>query len=101
VIQVFPQTKVRKNSKVGFTQMDKDRNLQNRVGIQMSEIQIVKVKETAKEGKNWKSKATEKKRNVNDGLVSILHRDSNPTANPPGTKLLRRKNSDINEVKKI
>jgi hypothetical protein len=99
VIQVFPQTKVRKNSKVGFTQMDKDRNLQNRVGIQMSQIQIVKVKETAEEGRNWKSEAAEKKRNVNDGLVSILRRDSNPTTNPPGTKLLRRKNSDIDEVK--
>jgi hypothetical protein len=96
---VFPQTKVRKNSKVGFTQMDKDRNLQNRVGIQMSQIQIVKVKETAEEGRNWKSEAAEKKRNVNDGLVSILRRDSNPTTNPPGTKLLRRKNSDIDEVK--
>jgi hypothetical protein len=67
----------------------------------MSQIQIVKVKETAKEGRNWKSKATEKKRNVNDGLVSILRRNSNPMANLPGTKLLRRKNSDIDEVEKI
>jgi CO dehydrogenase nickel-insertion accessory protein CooC1 len=98
---MFPQTKVRENSKVGLTQMDKDRNLQNRVGIQMSQIQIVKVKETMKERRNWKSKAAEKKRNVNDRLVSILRRNSNPTANPPGTKLLRRKNSDIDEVEKI
>jgi hypothetical protein len=67
----------------------------------MSQIQIVKVKETAKEGRNWKSKAAEKKRNVNDGLVSILRRNSNPTANPLGTKLLQRKNSDIDEVEKI
>jgi hypothetical protein len=81
--------------------MDKDRNLQNRVGIQMSQIQIVKVKEIVKEGRNWKSKAVEKKRNVNDGLMSILHRDSNPTTNPPGIKLLRRKNSDNDEVEKI
>jgi hypothetical protein len=34
VIQILPQTEVRKNSKVGLTQMNKDRNLQNRVGIQ-------------------------------------------------------------------
>jgi hypothetical protein len=101
VIQVFPQTKVRENSKVGLTQMDKDINLQDRIGIQMSQIQIVKVKETAKEGRNWKSKAAEKKRNVNDGLVSILRQDSNPMANPPETKLLRRKNSDIDKVEKI
>jgi hypothetical protein len=54
-----------------------------------------------KEGRNWKSKAAEKKRNINDGLVSILRRDSNPTSNPLGTKLLRRKNSNIDEVEKI
>jgi hypothetical protein len=49
MIQVLPQTKVMKNPKVGFAQMNKNRNLQNRVRIQMSQIQMVKVKETAKE----------------------------------------------------
>jgi hypothetical protein len=38
VIQVLPQTEVRKNSKVGLAQMNKDGNLQNRVGIQVSQI---------------------------------------------------------------
>ena len=101
MIQVLPQTEVRKNSKVGFTQMNKDRNLQNRVGIQMSQIQIVKVKETAKEGRNGKSKAADKKRDVNNGLVGILCRDSNPTTNPPRAKLLRRKNSDRDKMEKV
>jgi hypothetical protein len=101
VIQILSQTEVRKNSKVGLTQMNKDRNLQNRVGIQVSQIQIVKIKETAKDGRNGKSKATDKKRDVNNGLMGILCRDSNPTANPPRTKLLRRKNSDIDKVEKI
>jgi hypothetical protein len=99
MILVLPQTEVRKNSKVGFTQMNKDINLQNRVGIQVS--QIVKVKETAKEGRNGKSKATDKKRDVNNGLVGILCRDSNPTTNPPRAKLLWRKNSDRDKVEKI
>jgi hypothetical protein len=101
MIQVLPQTEVRKNSKVGFTQMNKDRNLQNRVGIQVTQIQIVTVKETAKEGRNGKSNATDKKRDVNNGLVGILCRESNPTTNPPRTKLLRRKNSDRDMVEKI
>jgi hypothetical protein len=57
MIQVLPQTKVRENSKVGFAQVKKDINLQNRVGIQVSQIQMVKVKETAEEGRNGKSKA--------------------------------------------
>jgi hypothetical protein len=97
VIQILPQTEVRKNSKVGLAQMNKNRNLQIRVGIQVSQIQIVKVKETAKEERNGKSKAADK----NNGLVSILCRDSNPTTNPPRAKILWRKNSDIDKVEKI
>jgi hypothetical protein len=101
MIQVLPQTDMRKNSKIGFAQMNKNRNLQNRVGIQVSQIQIIKVKETMKEGRNGKSKATDKKRDVDNGLVGILCWNSNPTANPPRAKLLRRKNSDRDKVEKI
>jgi hypothetical protein len=101
VIQILPQTEVRKNSKVGLAQMIKDRNLQNRVGIQVSQIQIVKVKETAKEVRNGKTKAADKKRDVNNGLVSILYRDSNPMTNPPRAKLLRRKKTNIDKAEKI
>jgi hypothetical protein len=67
----------------------------------VSQIQIVKVKETAKEGRNGKSKATNKKRDVNNRLVGILRRGSNPTTNPPRAKLLRRKNSDRDKMEKI
>jgi hypothetical protein len=67
----------------------------------VSQIQIVKVKETVKEGRNGKSKAADKKRDVNNGLVGILCRDSNPTTNPPRAKLLQRKNSDSDKVEKI
>jgi hypothetical protein len=101
MIQVLPQTEVRKNSEENLTQMNKNRNLQNRIGVQMSQIQTIKVKETAKEGRNGKSKATDEKRDVNNGLVGILRWDSNPTANPPRTKFFRRKNSNINKVEEI
>jgi hypothetical protein len=101
MIQVLSQTEVRENSKVSFAQVNKDRNLHNRVGIQVSQIQMVKVKETAKEGRNGKSKAADKKRDVNNGLVGILCRDSNPTTNLPRAKLLRRKDSDGDKMEKI
>jgi hypothetical protein len=81
--------------------MNKNRNLHNRVGIQMSQIQMVKIKEAVKERRNRKSKATDKKRNVNNGLVSILCRDSNSTTDPPRAKLLWRKNSDRDEMEKV
>jgi hypothetical protein len=92
---------VGKNSEVGLAQMNKDRDLQNGIGIQMSQVQIIKVKETAEEGRNGKSKAADKKRNINNRLVGILCRDSNPMTNPPRTKLFRRKNSNIDKVEEI
>jgi hypothetical protein len=92
---------VGKNSEVGLTQMNKDRNLQNGIGIQMSQVQIIKVKETVEEGRNGKSKAADKKRNINNGLEGIFCWNSDPTANPPRTKLLRRKNSNIDKMEEI
>jgi hypothetical protein len=80
---------MRQNSKIGFAQVNKNINLQNRVGIQMSQIQTVEIKETTKERRNRKSKVADEKRNVNNGLVGIFSRDSNPTTDPPRAKLLR------------
>jgi hypothetical protein len=67
----------------------------------MSQVQIIKVKETAEEGRNGKSKAADKKRNIDNRLVGIFCRNSDSTANPPRTKLLRRKNSHINKTEEI
>jgi hypothetical protein len=92
---------VGKNSEIGLTQMNKDRNLQNGIGIQMSQVQIVKVKETAEEGINGKNKAEDKKRNIDNRLVGIFYWNSNPTTNLPRTKFLRRKNSNIDKAEEI
>jgi hypothetical protein len=81
--------------------MDKNRNLQNGTGIQVGQIQAIEIKETAEERRNGKSKAADKKRNINDGFVGVFCQNSNPTADPPGTELLRRKNSDGYEMKKV
>jgi hypothetical protein len=62
---------------------------------------MIEIKETAKKGRNRKSKSANEKRNVNNGLVGVLYRDSDPTADPPRTKLLRRKNSDGDKMKKV
>ena len=67
----------------------------------MGQIQAIEIKETAEERRNGKSKAADKKRNINDGFVGVFYRNSNPTIDPPGTELLRRKNSDGYEMKKV
>jgi hypothetical protein len=81
--------------------MNENRNLQNGIGIQMGQIQEIEIKETAEERRNGKSKSTDKKRNVNDGFVGVFCRNSDPTTDPPRTELLRKKNSDRNEMKKV
>jgi hypothetical protein len=81
--------------------MNKNRDLQNGIGIQMGQIQVIEIKETAEERRNGKSKTADKKRNVNDGFVGVFCRNDDPTADPPGTELLRRKNSDGYEMKKV
>jgi hypothetical protein len=92
---------MRQNTKEGFTQMNKNRNLQNRIGIQMGYIQMIEIKETTEERRNRKSKAVDEKGNINNGFVSVLCRNSDPTADPPRTKFLRRKNSNRYKVKKV
>jgi hypothetical protein len=46
----------------------------------MGQIQAIEIKETAEERRNGKSKAADKKRNINDGFVGIFCRNSDPTA---------------------
>jgi hypothetical protein len=89
------------NTKESFTQMNKNGNLQNGVGIQMGQIQVIEIKETVKERRNGKSKAADEKRNVNDGFVGVFCRNSDPTADPPRIELLWRKNSDGYEMEKV
>jgi hypothetical protein len=81
--------------------MNKDRNLQNGIGVQVGQIQAIEIKETVEKGRNGKSKATEEKRNVDDGFVGVFCWNSDPTADPPGTELFWRKNSDGHEMEKV
>jgi hypothetical protein len=81
--------------------MNKNRDLQNGIGIQMGQIQVIEIKEIAEERRNGKSKTVDKKRNVNDRFVGVFYRNNDPTADPPGTELRRRKNSDGYEIKKV
>jgi hypothetical protein len=62
---------------------------------------VIEIKETAKERGNGKSKVADEKRNLNDGFVGVLCRNSDPTTDPPRTELLRRKNSDGYEMYKV
>ena len=81
--------------------MYKNRNLQDGIRVQMSQVQFVEIKEATKKGRNGKTEAAEKERSVNHGLMGILCRDSDPMANPPRAELPRGKNPDGHEVEKF
>jgi hypothetical protein len=83
MIQTFLEAKMGENPKISLTQMNKNGNLQDRIRIQVGHVQIVEIKEATEEGRNRKSKAADKKRNIDDGFMGVLHRNSDPTANPP------------------
>jgi hypothetical protein len=85
MLQILPEAEMGKNPEIGLTEMNKNGNLQDRIRVQVGQVQIVEIKEAAEEGRNGKSKAVDKKRNIDDGLMSVLRRNSNPAANPPRT----------------
>jgi hypothetical protein len=81
--------------------MNKNGDLQDRIGIQMGQVDMVEIKEAAEKRRNGKAKTAEKERSINNGLMGILSWDSNPMANPPRAELSRRKNPDGHEVEKF
>jgi hypothetical protein len=81
--------------------MNKDGDLQNGIRVQMGQIQVIEIKETAEKGGNRKSKTAEKKRNIYDRFVGVLCWNSDTMANPPRIELLRWKNPDGHEMQKI
>ena len=81
--------------------MNENGDLQDRIGIQMGQVEMVEIKEAAEKGTNGESETAEKKRNVNHGFMGILCRDSDPMTNPPRTELPRGKNPDGHEVEKF
>jgi hypothetical protein len=52
MVMVFPKPKVWKNSKESFVKMNKHSKLKHKIGIQMSEVQRVKIEKTAEERRN-------------------------------------------------
>jgi hypothetical protein len=83
MIQILPEAKMGENPKIGLTQMNKNGNLQDRIRVQVGQVQIVEIKEATEEGRNRESKAADKKRNIDDRLMGVLHWNSDSMANPP------------------
>ena len=81
--------------------MYKNRNLQDGIRVQMSQVRFVEIKEVAEKGRNGKAKAAEKERGIDNGLTGILSWNGKPMANPPRTEFLRRKDPDRYKMEKF
>jgi hypothetical protein len=90
MIQVLPETEMGENPEIGLTQMYKNGNLQDGIRVQMGQVQFVEIKEAAEKGRNGKSKAANKKGNVNDRFMGILCQNGDPAANSPREELFRK-----------
>jgi hypothetical protein len=67
----------------------------------MGQIQVIEIKETVEKGRNRKSKTAEEEWHINNRFMGVFCWNSDPTADPPGTEFLRRKNSDGNKMEEV
>jgi hypothetical protein len=81
--------------------MYKNRNLQDGIRVQMSQVQFVEIKEATKKGRDGKSKTANKKRNVNDRFMGILCRNGDAAANSPRAELFRKQNPNVDKMKEV
>jgi hypothetical protein len=81
--------------------MYKNGHLQDEIRVQMGQVQFVEIKEAAEKGRNGKSKAANKKRNVNDRFVGTLCRNGDPAENSVRAELFRKQNPNIDKMKEV
>jgi hypothetical protein len=101
MIKIFLETEVGENPEKGLAQMYENGNLHNGIRVQMRQVQLIEIKETAENGGDGKSKPTNEKRNVNDRFMGILYWNGDTAANPPRAELFWKQNPNINEMKEV
>jgi hypothetical protein len=101
MIKIFPKSEVGENPEKGLAQMYKNGNLQNGIRVQMHQVQLIEIKETAEKGGDGNSKPANEKGNVNNRFMGILYRNGDTTANSSRAELLRKQNPNLNKMKKI
>jgi hypothetical protein len=101
MIKIFPETEVGENPEKGLAQMYENGNLQNGIRVQMRQVKLVEIKETAEKGGDGKSKPKNEKRNVNDRFMGILCQNDDTAANPPRAELFWKQNPNFNEMKEV
>jgi hypothetical protein len=101
MIKVFLETEMGENPEKGLAQMYKNGNLQNRIRVQMCQVQFIEIKEAVEKGGDGKSKTANKKRNINDRFMGFLCQNGDVAANSPIAKLFWKQNPNVNKMKEV
>ena len=62
------------DSKKSFTEVDKDRDMKNGIGVQMMDLNPIEIKKALKEIRGWKSKTPLSKMLEKNKLINIIIR---------------------------
>jgi hypothetical protein len=65
VIQILPQAKMRQHAKISFAKVNENRDLENGVRVQVSQVDVIKIKDTTEKRRYGKAEAAKKERSVN------------------------------------
>ena len=60
------------DSKKSFTEVDKDRDMKNGIGVQMMDLNPIEIKKALKEIRGWKSKTPLNKMLEKNKLINII-----------------------------
>ena len=65
MIQILPQAKMRQHAKISFAKVNENRDLENGVRVQVSQVDMIKIKDATEKRRYRKAEAAEKERSVN------------------------------------
>ena len=89
---------MRQHAEISFAKVNENRDLENGIRVQMSQVDV---KEATEKRRYGKAEAAKKERSVNYRLVGIFGWDSGPVARTPRTEFPWRENPDGNKAEKL
>jgi hypothetical protein len=92
---------MRQHAEISFAKVNENGDLENGIRVQVSQVDVIKIKEATEKRRDGEAEAAEKERSVNYWLVGIFGWDSSPEANPPRTEFPRRKNPDGDKTEEL
>ena len=97
-VQSPPQIEVGSDPQVPLAEVDEDRNLSNRIGLEMTYLELVEMEKPTEKCPHGQREALLVERLKHDRLVRVLRRELLPVAAPPPGDLLLREEAALNEV---